>query len=281
MSAQSPQEIALARGHMPAGTQHFLERRTLHADHRRLAEVLAEGMSVLDVGCGSGAITAGVAAAVGPSGRVVGVDVNEQLIEVARERHAAPNLVFRVAAVTDLPACADFDVVTCARLLLWLADPAAAVAAMVGVARPGGLVLVLDYDMRQIAWEPQAPRSALHFMDAFLRWREEAGFDNSMAARLPHLLAGAGLEQVRSIPQPEVTERGDEDFDARIALWPDVMATRGHQVVADGLLSERERSEATHALREWGRADAQRQTLHLSAVEGRRPAASGSVGRQV
>ena len=38
----------------------ILDRRTLERDHRRLAELLKPGMAVLDVGCGTGAITAGL-----------------------------------------------------------------------------------------------------------------------------------------------------------------------------------------------------------------------------
>jgi ubiquinone/menaquinone biosynthesis C-methylase UbiE len=45
------------------------------AAHGRLAQLLLPGMSVPDIGCGSGAITAGIADAVGPSGTVVGVYV--------------------------------------------------------------------------------------------------------------------------------------------------------------------------------------------------------------
>ncbi len=270
-ATEDRERLARARAFMPPGTHHFLERRTLESDHRRLAEVLHPGMTVLDVGCGSGAITAGAAEAVGPAGRVVGVDLNEELVGVARERHSAPNLEFQVGSVHDLPARGAFDVVTCARLLLWLADPRSALAAMAGAVRPGGLVLVLDYNLAQIVWEPQAPAPALGFMAAFLRWRAEAGLDNSMASRLPSLLEAVGLADVRANPEPEVAQRGDADFDARIGLWPDVIATRGHQVVADGFIDEAGRSEAERTLREWARDRAQRQSLDLRAVEGRRP----------
>ena len=47
-------------------------RRTLERDHGHLARMLRPGISVLDVGCANGAITAGIAEAVGPDGTVVG-----------------------------------------------------------------------------------------------------------------------------------------------------------------------------------------------------------------
>src|SRR5207302_578018 len=51
-------EIMSAQQHQ--SDPRILDRRTLHKDHRRLAGVLARGMSVLDVGCGTGAITKGI-----------------------------------------------------------------------------------------------------------------------------------------------------------------------------------------------------------------------------
>ena len=67
---------------MPSGSELFLDRRSLSTDHRALAAALAPGMSVLDVGCGSGAITRGIADAVGPTGSVVGTDINLSLIHI-------------------------------------------------------------------------------------------------------------------------------------------------------------------------------------------------------
>src|SRR5258708_14182017 len=52
----------------------ILNRRTLQRDHPYLARVLRTGMNVLDVGCGTGAITADIAKAVGPDGMAVGID---------------------------------------------------------------------------------------------------------------------------------------------------------------------------------------------------------------
>ena len=97
---------------MPEGTQRILNARSLQTAHRRLAALLRPGLTVLDLGCGTGAITRDIAAAVTPHRRVVGVDVNAALIEEARRVHGAVSgLSFEVCDVYHLPYQERFDVV--------------------------------------------------------------------------------------------------------------------------------------------------------------------------
>ena len=79
--------LARRRAHMPAGSAAILDARSLASAHRRLATLLVPRLAVLDVGCGTGAITRGIAEAVGRQGRVVGVDVNGAMIARARAAH--------------------------------------------------------------------------------------------------------------------------------------------------------------------------------------------------
>src|SRR5262249_7438579 len=109
----------------------ILNRRTLEHDHRALAELLRPGLSVVAVGCGTGAITAGIAKAVGSNGRVLGIDRDNVLLDVARAEHTAlPNLRFESGDATNLSFRSEFDVATAARTLQWIAEPARAVANM-------------------------------------------------------------------------------------------------------------------------------------------------------
>ena len=50
-------DVARRRAHMPEGTTAILDARSLATAHRRLAALLSPGLAVLDVGCGTGAIT--------------------------------------------------------------------------------------------------------------------------------------------------------------------------------------------------------------------------------
>ena len=71
--------------------------------------------------------------------------------------------------------------------------------------------------------------------------------------------------------QPEVTQRTDPDFAVRMGLWAEVAATRGHQMVADGVITKPQRAAAETEYRVWLHDNAATQRLYLMAVEGTRP----------
>jgi SAM-dependent methyltransferase len=269
MVAEDGAAVARRRADMPEGTTVILDSRSLATAHRRLAELLRPGLSVLDVGCGTGAITRGIAEAVARDGRVVGVDVNAAMIDRARVVHGdVPGLSFEVGSIDALPFKGEFDIVTAARVLQWLADPASAVHAMTAAARRGGRVIVLDYNHEKATWTPDPPASLRRFYAAFLRWRADAGMDNAIANHLPDLFAGAGLTAIAASDQHEVTRRGDPEFETRAGIWAEVAASRGRQMVADGAVSEAERRAAEVDYRAWLRDGAQSHALYLRAVEG-------------
>lgn len=261
---------------MPAGSERFLDGRSLAADNPRLLARLSAGMTVLDIGCGSGAVTRDIAAAVSPDGVAVGIDINPRLIALADRHPSSPALRFEVAEVTALPSPhrTRYDLVHAARVLQWLADPMRALQGMVEAARPGGFVAVLDYDHTAACWDPPLPPAAARFYSAFLSWREEAGMDNALALRLEPMLSRAGLIGVGAVDSSEEAVRGTADFDSRASLWPKVAATRGHQLVADGVISERERADAELELWRWAREDGRRQTLRLVFASGSKPDAA-------
>jgi ubiquinone/menaquinone biosynthesis C-methylase UbiE len=257
---------------MPEGASSVLNARSLTTAHRRLAQLLRPGLTVLDVGCGTGAITRGIAEAVAPNGRAVGIDVHAGLIEEACRLHGdVPGLSFEVVDVYNLSFHALFDIVTAARVLQWLADPLAALRQIVAAAKPGGRVVILEYNHEKISWQPQPPLSMQEFYPAFLRWRADAGMDNAIADHLAETFARVGLTDILVTPQHEITRRGDSDFGTRTSIWAEVAASRGHQMVADGIITEELRAAAETDYRNWINQSAESQTMYLLAVEGVRP----------
>ena len=91
------------------------------------------GQTCLDVVCGGGDVSQILADQVGPTGRVVGVDLDEVKLEIARNEAqyaGKSHLSYQNANVFDLPFEATFDVVYSRFLLTHLADPAAAITSM-------------------------------------------------------------------------------------------------------------------------------------------------------
>jgi ubiquinone/menaquinone biosynthesis C-methylase UbiE len=112
---------------------------------------LGEGDRVLEVACGDGFYARRLAERLGPSGRVVAVDVLPAYLEqAARDTDAAgtgPAVGFVAAALERLPFDDDtFDLVWSAQSLHSLPEPVEAVRRMARVVRPGGVVAVLEND---------------------------------------------------------------------------------------------------------------------------------------
>lgn len=121
-------EQAEQRAELSGKATHILEARTLVQSHRQLAESIEEGMTVLDIGCGTGAITKDIASNVGPKGKVIGMDNNQALINRAKKTyHHQENLEFIVGNIYDLSFENTFDIVTCSRVLQWLSHPEKAI----------------------------------------------------------------------------------------------------------------------------------------------------------
>ena len=247
----------------------ILGRRTLEKDHRCLAAALAPGMSVLDVGCGTGAITVGTADVVGPAGRVVGIDRDDALLQIARESQKRPNLSFELRDATSIIYLAEFDVVTASRTLQWITDPGRAIAAMKAAARPGGLLIVLDFNHELNYWEPQPPAEFQRFYRAFLKWRRAHGWDNRVADHLPELMRSCGLHEVQSEVQDEVVRRGEPDFDTQSQLWLNVVESLGEQVAAGGFCTSSDVHSAHSAYAAYIATQLARQILSMRAVTGR------------
>jgi SAM-dependent methyltransferase len=250
----------------------ILDRRTLSRDHRVLAGRLAPGMSVLDVGCGTGAITKGIAAAVGPGGTVVGVDRDPGHVDRARAHCAQhPNLRIEQGDATDLPFEAAFDVVTAARTLQWIADVDGALRAMARAARPGGRLVILDYNHALNVWDPAPPAGFAAFYAAFLTWRDANGWDNAIANHLPAQLAAAGLEEIQSHDQDVTAVKADPDFDERTGLWIEVIDNIGPTLVAAGACDGSLVDAARRSYDAWRRTDLLRHVLSMKAIVARVP----------
>jgi ubiquinone/menaquinone biosynthesis C-methylase UbiE len=189
----------LSRVHGPA-TKRLLERLGIEP-----------GMRCLDVGCGGGDVTLTLARRVGPAGAVVGVDLDEVKLGLAREEAGeagVANVEYRAGDAYDLPAGGGFDLVYSRFLLAHLNDPARAVRATVAAARPGGVVAVEDVDFSAAGMchpESEAYRRLWQVWPPTIRAH---GGDANLAPQLPRMLAEAGVTELdAAIDQPAGADR--------------------------------------------------------------------------
>lgn len=265
------------RAFIPREALGILTARTLADSHPALLALLRPGQDVLDVGCGPGTLTIETARRVLP-GRVVGLDVNPEMLAAAREASppgALPNLTFLEGDIRDGGWESEFDLVSAARVLQWISQPDRVLAPMIAAARPGGLVVALDYDHTRARWT-RPPASWTRFYAAFLDWRAAGQLDNALAARLPQAFEAAGLADVRVVPRVTAVRAGEAGFFRAAGLWRLTIDSRGRQMVAAGHLDEAERRAALADYTAWMQTAKAALTVHEACVTGRRVPAGRS-----
>ena len=170
----------------------------------RLADAvgIAPGERVLDVACGTGAATLEAARRTAPGGRVTGVDLTPEMLEVARRRLPDVELVEAGAESLPLPD-SSFDVVLCQFGLMFFEDRARALREMLRVLRPGGRIGVSVWDRLE-----SSPGYAVLTALVDRHLGEEAGGPIRAAFALGHVedrrrelqTAGARDVDARSVP---------------------------------------------------------------------------------
>ncbi|MBS9374444.1 class I SAM-dependent methyltransferase [Rhodococcus sp. B50] len=142
-SDESPESFRI-----PIETAEFYESAFVPAFFAQWAPILcdaagvAPGRRVLDVGCGTGIVTRTAADLVAPDGIVLGVDLNEAMLTVARR--VRPDIEFRQGDAGTLPFPDEsFDTVLCQMALMFFPDRFRALREMARVVAVGGTVAVV------------------------------------------------------------------------------------------------------------------------------------------
>ncbi len=205
------QEHYIIRGGIPGRERLRILSRVFRPTTRALLDRagIQPGMTVLDFACGSGDVTADLAEMVGPTGRAIGIDLDDVKIALARDEFAArgiENIEFRQTELLAGEADATYDLIYARFILTHLPDPAACLADLRRVLRPGGTLVVEDIDMAAQFCVPESPvfdRSVFLYIESAKR----RGCDANIGRRLPHLLAGAGFNGLNiSVFQPAALE---------------------------------------------------------------------------
>lgn len=230
--------------------------RTVDNSAAYLAGHLRPGMSVLDVGCGPGTITAGLAERVAP-GRVVAADAAETVLDEARANTAGlDNVEFAVADVhaLDFPD-GTFDVVHAHQVLQHVADPVGALREMRRVTRPGGIVAARDVDFGTVVWYPEPPEMA-PWVPIYYAVARGNGGEPDAGRRLVSWARSAGFTDVTAsssswcFSTPEEREWWSESWGGRM-----VASSVAEHAVEGGHATREELQRIYEGWKAWAAAD--------------------------
>ncbi len=157
---------------------------------------LHDSANVLEVGCGTGAVTRALARREGFSGHVLGVDQSAHFIQAAQhfaqQEGLGEQVEFRIADAhcLELPQ-ASFDAVIAHTLISHVSDPHAVLHEMARMVKPGGSVVAFDGDYASLTYAYEDHVLGQRMDGALAR----ASFNNPLIMReLPRLLPEFGLE---------------------------------------------------------------------------------------
>jgi len=184
-------------------TTRLIEQSRIYGEStRRLCKRagIIEGMRVLEIGSGAGDVALTLAKLVGPTGQVVGVDINPEILDTARQRATdvgIQNVEFIASDARDLVFSDKFDAIVGRFVLMYMADPREAFATLITHLRPGGIAAFQEpeYTLYPAFLHPDTP-----LMNQLITWILDV-FKHSGA----HLDMGIGLYQAfvdAGLPSP-------------------------------------------------------------------------------
>jgi ubiquinone/menaquinone biosynthesis C-methylase UbiE len=238
----------------PSSFAEMYERHLVEPFFGPWAEVIlqrlepAAGEGLLDVACGTGIVARLAKERLGGEARVVGVDLNPQMLAVAKA--IAPNIDWREGNAGALPVgdAEKFDIVVCQQGLQFFPDKAAAVREMRRVLAPRGRLAIATWrPLTEIPLLRELHRVAERHVGAVVDRRH--GFGD--ATSLERLLADAGFRDVRVETISRTTRVADPAVFARM----NAMALVGMSAAA-GVMDDAKRAEVAAVI-----ADDSRQVL--------------------
>jgi ubiquinone/menaquinone biosynthesis C-methylase UbiE len=245
----------------------IFDDRSLDVDYRTLRPILRTGMVVLDVGCGTGAISRDIANTVTDNGKVIGIDNTKKFIDSGQQTYKdIKNLELIHVDLFDFEPKEKFDLIVAARVLQWLNNPMEALLKMKDLLKSNGQISILDYNHERLEWNPKPPQSMELFYKTFLQWRKDAGMNNKIADDLSDMMKEIGLHSVQVINSNEHYERTREDFKSKVGIWSKVAGST--QMVDEGYIDNDLRLRAIEEYNNWVDNEAISMTMILNEVRG-------------
>jgi SAM-dependent methyltransferase len=180
--------------------QHALWGPAFIAELQRLG--LGSGSSILEMGCGAGDLLLDIANLVGPAGRAIGLERDPRAAARTRARlsHHGDVETGDLFALDPQRLGGPFDAVIARWVLSFVPRVDLALERMLAAVRPGGLIIVQDYNHDGIGIWPRVP-AIDRCIEAFRAAYAARGGDLWVATRLPGLLRALELEAIELAPR--------------------------------------------------------------------------------
>ena len=205
-ASEAPHQYAIRGGKAGKARLDLLARVMLPTTTQLLDCVgLIRGMNCMDVGCGGGHVALLMGSKVGPEGRVIGTDTDEEILALARQDAEAANVTNVKFQQLDACACLwhdEFDIVYARFLLSHLNEPENCLAAMAEACLPGGSIVIEDTDFSGSFCYPTYAAYD-RYTDLYQELVKRRGGDPNIGAKLPGMLRQAGIQRVElNVIQP-------------------------------------------------------------------------------
>lgn len=194
---------AYVHGYDPRENLRLQDQAATLADLLHADTAYPAGSRVLEAGCGVGAQTV-ILAAHSPGARITSIDVSEASLAQARAAVAAggfQNVELQPADIFDLPfAPESFDHVFLCFVLEHLPEPAAALAKLKAVLKPGGTLTAIEGDHGSTFFHPDSP-AAHRAIQCLVELQARAGGNARIGRQLYPFLRAAGFNEVQVSPR--------------------------------------------------------------------------------
>jgi arsenite methyltransferase len=187
---------------------------------------LAAGDSVIDLGSGPGFLCESIADIVGPSGRVLGIDISADLVRLSEQRNHRRWLSYRVGDATGIDEPdASVDVVTCTQVAEYITRVDKVISEAFRILKRGGRAMFIATDWDGVIWHSDAPARMAAVMSSWEAHCAHPRLPRTMPQRL-----GAGgfvLREVAVFPILNL-QWGDEAYSKGLAsIIGEFVAKRG------------------------------------------------------
>jgi SAM-dependent methyltransferase len=208
---------------------------------------LTRGMKCLDAGCGGGHVALLMAGMVGPEGRVIGTDIDKEILGLARkdaEAVNAGNVEFQHVDACTSSWQEKFDLVYARFLLSHLSEPERSLAAMVKACGPEGTIVMEDTDFSGSFCYPICAAYE-RYNELYQKIVRHRGGDPNIGPKLPAMLRNAGVQGI----ELNVVQPAHIDGEGKL-MAPITMSRISDALIGDGLATRDEVQQILAGLNE-------------------------------